>query len=151
MQAPAVWMQPATPEKKRAYYLYLDRCQVPVSEEVYREYYRCRDQERYCERLSRRREVSFQYLNKKHVPWEYQQYQQEQSIKRKNETIKLMMQVVEELNESDRFLITALFIEGKTEEELTDELNVSQPVISRKRTRILKNLKKMIEIRAAML
>eukprot|EP01156_Anaeramoeba_ignava_P001351 Anaeramoba_ignava/a1362_7.p1 GENE.a1362_7~~a1362_7.p1 ORF type:complete len:152 (-),score=8.53 a1362_7:7-462(-) len=149
MRAAAVWIQPATSKKERAYYLYIDGCQVPVSKEVYREYYRYRDQERYGERLSRRREASFQYLNKKHVPWEYQQYQEEQSIKRKNETTKLMMQAVEELNKKDRFLITALFIDGKTEEELAEELCVSQPAICKKRTRILKKLKKMIEIRAS--
>ncbi len=102
MQAPAAWMQPATPKKERAYYLYIDGCQVPVSQEVYREYYRCRDQERYIEKNSRRREVSIQHLNAKHVPWEYQQYQEEQSIKRKNKTIKLMMQAVEELDDDDR-------------------------------------------------
>ena len=144
MQAPAIWMQPATLKKKRAYYLYLDGCQVPVSEEVYREYYRCRDQERYGERISRRREISSQFLDTKHVPWEYQQYQEAQSEQRRAERKQAMLKSLKGLDEDDQRLIKELFIKGITEKALARQYGVCQQMISKRKTQILMKLKKDI-------
>ena len=144
MQAPATWMQPATPKKKRAYYLYLDGCQVPVTEEVYREYYRCRDQERYGERRSRRRVVSTQYLDTKHVPWEYQQYQEEQFIMRRDQRKRAMQAALELLDERDQRLIKELFIKGVSEKALARKYGVCQQMISKRKAQILNKLKKDI-------
>lgn len=144
MQAPAAWMQPATPKKKRAYYLYLDGCQVPVSEDVYREYYRCRDQERYGEKISRRREFSTQYLDTKHVPWEYQQYQQAQSEERGDARKKAMRKALEALDEDDQRLIKELYFKGMTEQAIAQKYGVCQQMISKRKAQILIKLKKDI-------
>ena len=151
MQAQAVCAPPAASCKPREYYLYIDGQKVPVSHEVYREYYRYRDQERYLNRVSKQREISIQHLNSKHVSWEYQDQQNRQREKCRDNQMNAMLDAIEKLNDEDRLLITEVFFNGKTEEELSEALKVSQPVIHRKKARILKNLKKMIEIHAAML
>jgi len=146
MQALATKMQPALPQEEREYYLYVDGEQVPVSKEVYREYYKFKDKELYIDKVSRRRDLSTQFLDNMHVPWEYQVYEQEQNEKRKHQRLKEMRIALEELSDSDRNLIIELFFEGKTEVQYALEKGVTRQAVNERKLRILENLKKMIEI-----
>ena len=49
------------------------------------------------------------------------------------------------LNNDDRALITKLFYDGYTQEELAAELGVSQSAISQRRDTVLRRLKKILK------
>ena len=65
----------------------------------------------------------------------------------RNETISVLREVVCSQPAEDQAYIKALFEENMTEAALADALGVSQQAVNRKKQRILKNLKKILEER----
>lgn len=57
----------------------------------------------------------------------------------------ILTKALQTLRDKDKKLIQALFYEGYTEKAYADKLGVSQPVIHRRKARILEKLKKEIE------
>lgn len=56
-----------------------------------------------------------------------------------------VLRIINSLDEKDRELITDLLIIGKTERELAKKFNVSQQMISKKKRRIIKKIKKIFD------
>lgn len=61
------------------------------------------------------------------------------------EEISTILDIINNLCEEDRDLITNLLIKNKTERELAQSLNVSQPVIHKRKVKIIKKIKEKIQ------
>lgn len=62
-----------------------------------------------------------------------------------SDDIAQVLRIINSLDEKDRELITDLLIIGKTERELAKKFNVSQQMISKKKRRIIKKIKKIFD------
>lgn len=58
-----------------------------------------------------------------------------------NEEVENVMNIINQLSEEDRNLITNLLIKNKTERELSTLMGVSQPAIHKRKKRIIENIK----------
>ena len=58
-----------------------------------------------------------------------------------NEEVENVMNIISQLSEEDKNLITNLLIKNKTERELSALMGVSQPAIHKRKKRIIENIK----------
>ena len=58
-----------------------------------------------------------------------------------NEEVENVMNIINQLSEEDKNLITNLLIKNKTERELSALMGVSQPAIHKRKKRIIENIK----------
>ena len=58
-----------------------------------------------------------------------------------NEEVENIMNIINQLSEEDKNLITNLLIKNKTERELSTLMGVSQPAIHKRKKRIIENIK----------
>ena len=126
--------------------------EVTVTKEVYHEYRRGEWRIRKNDEKHRANETSFCALNGgENVESErFREFSDTESnpeiIIMKKALRSELYQAIYSLNESDRSLIRAIFYEKKSEQEIVARNGVTQQMISRKKRRILKKLKKFFHI-----
>lgn len=147
--------------KKRDFHLYIDGQPVPVSEEVYREYYRAEDKERYfMGRLKKghtkanpdtqeiqyvpSREVSYEQLVEQDWQFAAPDDSVEDTVVRAALLEKLET-VLHSLSAEELALLEELFYQDKTEREVAGLYAVSQNTIHYRKNRLLDKLRKMME------
>ena len=54
-------------------------------------------------------------------------------------------QILSELNEQEQFLITALYLDGRSERDVARALGVSQPAVHKRQVRLLRKLKELFK------
>ena len=97
-----------------------------VSEEVYKTCYNSfKKEEREKEKRSELKVSSLDQLDNFNV----------------NEEVENIMNIINQLSEEDKNLITNLLIKNKTERELSTLMGVSQPAIHKRKKRIIENIK----------
>jgi len=135
-------------EQHNKYTLVVNKNRVTVTKEVYKAYYRCRDREKYLDKLAEENNISLEGCAEKGISVEYIISSAEDSME---DTIILkhmiarMLHCVKMLNEPERTLITELYLRGKSERQLSKEIGVPPMTIHDRKSRILKKLKKMME------
>lgn len=147
--------------KERNFYLYIDGQHIPVSEEVYREYYRAEDKERYfMGRLKKghtrvnpdmkeihyipSRELSYEQL----VEQDWQFAALDDSIEDRvirEDLLGKLRTVLHGLSAEELALLEELFYLEKTEREVARMYDVSQNTIHYRKNRLLDKLRKMME------
>lgn len=147
--------------QKRDFYLYIDGKSVPVSEEVYREYYRAEDKERYFMGRLRKghtkvnpdtqeiqyipsRELSYEQLVEQDWQFAVSGYSVEDRVVRAAMMEKLQA-VLHGLSAEELALLNELFYLEKTEREVAELYAVSQNTIHYRKNRLLDKLRKMME------
>jgi RNA polymerase sigma factor (sigma-70 family) len=58
--------------------------------------------------------------------------------------------VLSRLPPTEHYLLERLFIDGATESEIADELNISQPTVSRWKQKVLQKLRQMLSEQASL-
>lgn len=131
------------------YTLVVNKKRIPVTVEVYRAYYQCRDREKYMDRLAKKNNISLENCMEKGVSVEYTITSVEDDIADiiiRQEMMKKLRSALEVLSQQERILIYELFFKGKSESTLAGEMGIHQSNVSRRKTRILSKLKKILEI-----
>ena len=147
--------------QEKDFYLYMDGQPIPVSEEVYREYYRAENKERYfMGRLKKghttvdpdtqqiqyipSREVSYEQLMEQDWQFAAPDASVEDKVVR-SDMLEKLEAVLHSLSAEELALLEALFYLEKTEREVAGLYDVSQNTIHYRKSRLLDKLKKMME------
>ena len=135
---------------RRSFFIRMGRHFVPVSEEIYRAYYRARRHERYLEEKDAAHGLvhyaafdSHRSNGEEELPDEDAECVADIAVRR------VMAEKLHDclglLHDGERALIRALFFEGKTEREYSAETGIPQQTINSRRARILTKLKKLMK------
>ena len=147
--------------EERDFYLYVEGKPVKVSEEVYREYYRAEDKERYFMGKLKKghiridpdtqeicyvssRELSYEQLMEQDWQFAAPGDSVEDRVVRA-ELLEKLQAVLQSLSLEEMALLEELFYLEKTEREVAGMYAVSQNTIHYRKNRILEKLKKMME------
>ncbi len=121
---------------------------IPVAKEIYKAYYQCRDREKYLDKLADKNNISIEGCNEKGISVEYMISTTADSEEDKIITEMLLVklrQCLKMLKESERMLIAELYLQGKSERQLSCETGIPQRTINYRKRNILAKLKKFIE------
>ncbi len=130
------------------YTLLVGEKRVPVSHEVYKAYYQCRDREKYLEKLAEGNNISLEACAEKGISVEYKIATVEDSMEDMiilNDLIAKMIYCVQMLDGPDRKFIVELYLRGKSEHQLSREAGIPCMTIHDRKDKILRKLKKMME------
>ena len=147
--------------QERDFYLYINGQPVQVSREVYREYYRAEDKERYFMGKLRKGHTKvnpetqeMQYIPSRELSYEQlaeQDWQftaagdsvEDRAVRA--DMLEKLQDVLQRLSTEELSLLNELFYLEKTEREVAGLYAVSQNTIHYRKNRILDKLKKMME------
>ena len=135
-------------EQERKYAIVVKKERVEVTEEIYKNYYRLVERERYLDKLAERKHISIEACQEKGIQVEYIISQTEESIEDsiiRQEMLDELALCVKLLPEQELLLIRALFFQGKSERQLSSETGVPLMTLNDRKRRILKKLKKLLE------
>lgn len=130
------------------YTLLVGKKRIPVTQEVYKAYYRCRNREKYLDKLAKENNISLEGCAEKGISVEYIIATAEDSMEDAiilNEMIAKMLRCVRMLEGPDRELIVELYLRGKSERQVSKETGVPRMTIHDRKAKILKKLRKMME------
>ena len=136
-------------EHNSKYTLVVNKKRIPVTEEVYKAYYICRNREKYLDQLAKEKNISLESCIEKGIPVEYAIGSAENSIEDAvilQEMIAKMLTYLVLLDSHERQLIEDLFYHGKSERILSMETGIPPMTIHDRKCRIIKKLKKLMEI-----
>lgn len=137
------------PDNKRVYTIVVKNARIEVSEEVYREYYKEREHEKYIDKVSKEKNISLDELMEIGFSIESnsttisKESAEDEAIK--NILIEQIKEKLELLEPEELFLIKEIFENGVSERELAKKMNVHRKTIYNKRMKLLEKLRKLIE------
>lgn len=135
--------------ENKKYTIVVKSNRVEVSGAVYRAYHKEREAERYQKKLIHQLELSLERFQEEGVNVEFSITRFEPSIEdmliEQEQFLKLHI-ALDALTVEERLLIHELFFNGKSERILASETGISNMTIHDRKRRILKKLKKLIEI-----
>jgi len=136
-------------EEEPRYTLVVKKKRIAVTEEVYKAYYKHKEREKYLDKLAEEKHISLEACNQNGVQVEYlfaclQEPIEDKLIK--VEMIRKMMLCLELLDAEERWLIDALYFQGKSESQIAGQIGITQQAVHKRKTKILTKLKKLIEI-----
>ncbi|MDG3205413.1 sigma-70 family RNA polymerase sigma factor [Streptococcus suis] len=129
------------------YFIYTNGVKVYVSEEIYREYWRLTNRENYLRRL----EIQYQirpfsdYADGQLESFMADEKMDIEKILETREIFHLLYEALLTLNDDEFTLVKNLFFEDKTLNEISQSSKVSITTVARRRDKILKQLKKLLE------
>lgn len=135
--------------KERTYTLIVKKCRIPVSEEVYKEYYKLKEREKYLDKLSQEKHISLEASTDSGIQIEYVLASHQQSLEDSiinKEILTNMLGCIALLDDKEKQLIDALYFKGKSEHQIAMQLGITQQAVNKRKTKILSKLKKMMEI-----
>lgn len=130
------------------YTLLVSGKRISVTKEVYKAYYRCRDREKYLDKLAEENNISIEDCNEKGISVEYIISTAVDSVEDEiilHDMITRLQRCLLQLNESERQLIIALFYCKKSEHQLAAETGISRMTLHDRKVKILGKLKKLME------
>lgn len=126
----------------KEYYIYVQGERVSVSQDIYYAYYKEYDHEKYLDKRSREREISFDCLQEQGKlidlnglsagSLEYQMMEKER--------ISQLYEALKALSDEERWLIGKLYFDECSENDVAVILGVSRQAVNKKKQRILKRL-----------
>ncbi len=138
--------------KDRKYVIYVNNKPIPVSKEVYREYWRLREQEKY---LVKRAKETWIYLDHfldgyNHNTLEYDLLEDKDPTRTYSEhqnDLDMLLEALKHLNKSEKHLIKALYFDDLSQREYSAVIGISQAEISRRHTKIIEKLRILMKFR----
>lgn len=132
---------------KREYTLVVGKQRIQISEEIYKEYYHCRDREKYLDRLARTKNISLDVCIEDGISLEYTIASMEDTIVDgiiQRETLAQLRLALSELSSTESELIEDLFFRGKSERQLSAETGIPQRTINYRKQNVLLKLKNIL-------
>lgn len=129
------------------YFIYLNGIKVPVTKEIYREYWRLTNRENYLNRLEVQYHVRpfSDYIDGQLTSFMADEKMDVEKNLETREIFNLLYKALLTLNDDEFALVKNLFFEDKTLNEISQSLRVSITTVARRRDKILKYLKKLLE------
>ena len=136
---------------KKNYYLFLGDLKVDVSEEVYKGYWQETNRENYLKRLDKENRLGY---FSEFVSDEVGRSMEERLIDKAVDLEKLvevkiqieaLNRALDNLSPDEREIIQALFYEEIPQRDLAKKLNISQGAVFRRKEKILRKLKVLLE------
>ncbi|MPN40738.1 hypothetical protein SDC9_188277 [bioreactor metagenome] len=132
----------------RNYTLIVMGKRIPVTKEVYKAYYQCRDREKYLNKLSEYKNISLEDCNERGISLEYiisalTDSLEDEVVQR--DMVERLQQCLLRLNEAERQLIISLFYYERSERQLAEELGIPRMTLHDRKIKILDKLKKLME------
>ena len=134
--------------ENKKYTIVVKRQRVEVSEAVYRAYHKEREAERYQNKLIRQSELSLERFQDDGVNVDYLIVRVQPDIVDNlihQEQLEALWIALQSLLEDERSLIDELFLNDKSERELSAMFSVPQKTINDRKKRILLKLRNLIE------
>lgn len=136
-------------ETEKEYLIKLeDGTRVPVTAEIYKEYYRPEWREHKCEQRDRKRLLSSDYQYDDNCTFEDFMADTKPGpgeTALHNEISVFLGKALEVLTEDARALIQALIIDGKSERDYAKETNIARTTINYRREKALKQMRDYME------
>jgi DNA-directed RNA polymerase specialized sigma subunit len=131
------------------YFLMIEKQLVSVNKDLYLCFYKAKRQEKYLEEKDLSHGVvSYNAMDSDKICGEEMIPDTSENVEDVIATklmIEKLYECLEMLNVDELWLIINLFFKGKTERQLAANLRCTQPIIHKRKVRILKKLKKLIE------
>lgn len=135
--------------ENKKYTIVIKKQRVEVSEAVYRAYHKEREAERYQNKLIRQNELSLERFHEDGVNIDYLIVRVQPDIVDKlihQEQLESLWAALDILPEDERSLIDEIFFNEKSESQIAQSIGLNQSTVSRRLSKILSKLKKLIEI-----
>lgn len=122
---------------------------ISVNEEIYITYYKMARRERYLSEVSLKNELSYNQLMDKDYPIETKMIKSQKLIE--DEVVERIMidkmtKAIKNLTDKERFIISELFFNAKSERELANLMNIPRTTLHSKKIKIINKLKEFIKI-----
>lgn len=130
-----------------AYFIYVNGLKVPVSKEIYREYWRLTNRENYLKRLEIQYRVRpfSDYTDALLTNVMVDDKMDLENIIETKEILQLLYEALLTLNDEEFTLVKDLFFEEKTLSEISLSNQISISTVARRRDKILNYLKKLLQ------
>ena len=133
----------------KEYTLWVDGRLVPVTEQVYKDYYKMKRREKYLEEADEEHgKVNYHALDTDEFGGEEILADSGRNVEDDailNLFVDKLIQCMAELTEYERFLIDELYYKQKSEVELSKETGVPRTTVRSRKDKLLAKLKKIIE------
>lgn len=130
------------------YTLLVGKKRIPVTQEIYKAYYHCRDREKYLDKLAEDNNLSLEGCIENGVSVEYIISTMMESMEDaiiKNMMIAKLRRCMEMLDKSERTLIVELYLRSKSERQLSAETGIPYMTIHDRKIKTLSKIKKLME------
>lgn len=129
-----------------SYFIYVNGIRVPVSKEVYSEYWRLTNRENYLNRLEIQYRVRpfSDYADDQLISFMADEKMDVEKITETKEILQLLYESLLLLNDDEFSLVKNLFFEEKTLNEISLSNQISISTVARRRDKILNYLKKLL-------
>lgn len=130
-----------------SYFIYVNGIRVPVSKEVYSEYWRLTNRENYLNRLEIQYRVRpfSDYDDDQLTNFMADEKMNVEKITETKEILQLLYESLLLLNDDEFSLVKNLFFEEKTLSEISLSNQISISTVARRRDKILNYLKKLLQ------
>ncbi|MEG3257511.1 sigma-70 family RNA polymerase sigma factor [Streptococcus suis] len=129
------------------YFIHVNNIKVPVSDEVYREYWRLTNRENYLKRLEIQYKVRpfSDFSDSQLINFIADDKMDLEKIIETKEILQLLYEALLTLNDEEFTLVKDLFFEEKTLNEISLSNQISISTVARRRDKILNNLKNLLQ------
>lgn len=129
-----------------AYFIYVNGIKVPVSKEIYREYWRLTNRENYLQRLDIQHQTRpfSDYTEARLTNFMVDDKMNIDKIIETKEVLQLLYEALLTLDDGEFELVKDLFFKDKTLTEVSQTNRISISTVARRRDKILNHLKKML-------
>ncbi|HEM5159466.1 TPA: sigma-70 family RNA polymerase sigma factor [Streptococcus suis] len=129
------------------YFIHVNNIKVPVSDEVYREYWRLTNRENYLKRLEIQYKVRpfSDFSDSQLINFIADDKMDLEKIIETKEILQLLYEALLTLNDEEFTLVKDLFFEEKTLNEISQSNQISISTVARRRDKILNYLKKLLK------
>ena len=131
--------------KNKIMYLYVNRKRIPVSEEVYREYWRSVEREKYLNKKTQQNciyiDSLFYEYQKDSLEYAANQLREENENNCNQELLAKLSIIINSLPNDDKSLINALYFEGISQRKYAKRIGISQKNVHKKHRKIVSFLR----------
>lgn len=129
------------------YFIHVNNIKVPVSDEVYREYWRLTNRENYLKRLEIQYKVRpfSDFSDSQLINFIADDKTDLEKIIETKEILQLLYEALLTLNDEEFTLVKDLFFEEKTLNEISQSNQISISTVARRRDKILNYLKNLLQ------
>lgn len=134
---------------KTTYELVVKKQRIEVSEEIYEVYYKCKEREKYIDKLNQKYTVSLEKIMDEGYHVEMNGFNfvkesvEDEAIK--NIGIREMIKSLKKLEPDELVFIKEIYEKGFTEKEVAQRLGVTQQTVNYRKMTILKKLRNLLK------
>ena len=122
---------------------------IPVTQEIYKEYYRIHDRQQYLDKLAKQKNIYLEFCEEKGIPIEYEIYKQnkkaDEELLQHEEDIQKLRKAFDMLDETERKIIDVYYYKGLNTAESARLLHMKNTTLHNHKIKILKKLKKIMQ------